>query len=60
MGKIPQEIAEGKKRHLVFINGCFAILKHLKCVQLKKELNKERDPVKVSHYVLSETGAECS
>ena len=32
----------------VFINGRLAILKDLKCLQLKKELNTKKDCVKMS------------
>ena len=35
----------------VYINGCLAILKNLRCLQLKKELNDKKDRVKVSHYL---------
>ena len=36
------------------MNGYLAILKNLKCLQLKKELNnrKDRHGVKMSHYVM--------
>ena len=38
-------------RYTKFINGRLAILKKLKCLQLKKELNKKKDRIKRSHYV---------
>ena len=37
----------------IFINARLAILKNLKCLKLKKELNTKKDYVKMSHYVLS-------
>ena len=37
--------------YTIFINGRLAILKNLRCLQLKRELNDEKGCVKISHYV---------
>ena len=37
--------------YTIFINGSLAILKNLRRLQLRKELNDKKDRVKMSHYV---------
>ena len=39
--------------YTILINDCLAILKSLRCLQLKKELNNEKRCVKMSHVLFN-------
>ena len=50
VGNTGKIVTWSRLEHTIFINGCLVVLKNLRCLQLKKELDSKKDLVKISHH----------